>query len=252
MELEPLLRRASATPLGPLVFTYEPAGTEAWNLTVTLGDRTRVIRAEQDASTEGVILACKVDAETSTTFVGPWVSATKLDDLSGQMERRLWLHGDGLSSALLLNALAALVPIAVAEAGAPEGIVLERIIIPTIPEEPKPEPVPVERPKPVGWNSFGFGQREAAEPEPSPAPVVAVETPEPTATDDVAGHSEPEVEAAAEVTSDTTEPKPTPLPEPEPEVEVTASAGKSGYCRECGSPFRPDHAFCTNCGAKLQ
>ena len=267
MEIEDLLRRASAAPLGPLVFTYKSSGPDAWTLTVTLGDKTREVRAERDTATEGLVLACKIDKEASTAFDGSWVSDTTNDEINGQTERRLWLHGDGLSSALLLNALATLVPVGAATPGTPAGLIVEtaRIIIPPPPEEPKP--VLVERPRPVGWNSFGFGRRETPQPEPEPAAVTESSEPGVEPVTDTGLAVEHEAKAAGEGLAQTeaeavpigveSGPEPTvlatdPTSQPaEPAVETVQAAGKAGYCRECGSPYQPDHAFCTNCGAKL-
>jgi hypothetical protein len=256
MEIEDLLRRASAAPLGPLALTYVASDEAAWTLTITLAGKSSTVRARPDAASGGLILACSVDDPSSPA--GAWVTATSTDAVSGRTERRLWLHGDGLSSNVLLNALSALAQVA---STTEPAVVQPTIVIPPPPEEP--EPVPLERPKPVGWNSFGFDRRET-EPEEEPA-VAAAPLPEaePAAGAEPLSESETDVVASmpapAEVAPDATPVAPAPaVTEAEPSqslataaFEAVPPAEAAGYCRECGSPYLPDHAFCTNCGARL-
>jgi len=264
VELESLLQRASAAPLGPLSFVYHASGPATWTLTVTLKDESREIRAERNAATEGLILNCKVNSGALPDSYGPWVSETSTDEIPGQSIQRLWLHGDGLSPALLLGALAALMQVAGPESSGPskEIVAKPRIIIPPPPEGPKP--VPIERPEPPGWNSFGRAtpglEPEAVAVADSSAPEVDVEAapaPESTAGQEIEAADEgPEPEAVTVPVEPHPEPatgtaEPTSRPKPEPAVETVAPVRTTGYCRECGSPFQPDHAFCTNCGAKL-
>jgi hypothetical protein len=178
----------------------------------------------------------------------------------------LWLHGDGLSPALLLNALAALTHVAAPEAEAEQEPEPDepKIVISPPPQDPKP--VIIERVKPLGWNSFGEDSRGTTDPGPDTvageASVPEVKgslAPDPDRQSEMAKpvveESSPEVEDAVRL-----ETRPTPAadesksnrePKPEPSGEIAPPAGTTGYCRECGSPHMPDHAFCTNCGARL-
>jgi hypothetical protein len=278
VEIEDLLRRASAAPLGPIAFTLRSASPDAWIISVTLGDRTREVRAERHAATNGLVLACKIDKNASNPTAETWITQTTYKADGDYWERRLWLHGDGLSPALLLNALGALVAVASpVDAQESAQVEAEPIIIPSPP--PGPNPVPVERARLVGWNSFGFGHREAPAPEepassppvpspPSPEPVVDVPTAAAEERTEMAVEHAPEavdeaqseVEDKAMVVEVAVQSEPEPLatsagpdskPGPAAVSETVEGAGKAGYCRECGSPYLPDHAFCTNCGARL-
>jgi hypothetical protein len=273
MDMEDLLRRAGAAPLGPLALTFATAGPDAWTLTVTLGNRTRTIRAERDSATEGLILACR--SESRDIQGGPWVTDTT--ETLGVSERRLWLHGDGLTPALLLNALAELMHLAAPEPGGPEAAEEMSPIIALVkpPEESRPEPLPVSRPRVIPWQSFEAPARPAETPAAeSPVPEGASESPAGAATP-----PEPTLEPVVMPSAQHPDPPATPEPllepvvlpgsqsssptaQPESELPLTSQitpiptdatppVGTAGHCHECGSPYTADHSFCTNCGARL-
>ena len=242
-------------PLGPLTMISVLTGAGAWTLTVTVAGRAHTIQAEQDPVSGGLVLATPVE-DGSAELTAGWVTDTKVDEGSGKIIRQLWLHGDGLTPALLLNAAAALAAVAVVDEPVVE---LPTVVIPAPPSEP--EPIPLERPRSVSWNSFEFGGSDREEPSPEPTVVESTEAnaaqpaePEAlpaetavavTAPADVIGGMDPsastgEAPASAE-----------PRAEAEFLAETFLPTGKSGNCRECGSPFTPEHAFCTNCGARL-
>ncbi len=270
MELESLLQRAAAVPLGPLAVTYHASGPDAWTLTVTSGDASHDISAERDDATGGLILSCRVGTGASAALGGSWVSDSITDGAAGLTVGRVWLHGDGLSPALLFNALAALIHVAATVPDPPqEEIVAKPRIIISPPPPVVSQPVPIERPRPVGWNSFG---RKTPEPEPEAGLASIAESPQSEdeidkppvaqpATEHPSGangeipagtvaeslHSNPQADSEPDVPGVQSAP-PTGA---ELAVDVPAPAGKAGNCRECGSLYLPDHAFCTNCGAKL-
>jgi hypothetical protein len=289
MDIESLLFRTASEPLGPFSMSYEAASPEAWALTITLDGVTRTIRAEPEPRSGGLVLSCPVDAVTAK---GPWVSTISTSP-DGKKEQSIWLHGDGLSTALLISALAELTRAAAADKPAPKPL-LEPVHIPIPTPPPPPDPVPVERPRPLDWQTFSPAPAEttagaAKEPEPvTPEPVEATvsATPDETlgpATPIVAESTpamEPVVSAAEEVAHGPEPPVITPTPvtsseETKPVAPVETKdieekapqpvaqsgqpsaadpprvTGKTGNCFECGSPYAADHAFCTNCGARL-
>jgi hypothetical protein len=329
MDTEKLLRQVSAAPLGPLAVSYIGTAGDAWALTVTLVDRSTTIRAEREPKTEGLVLTCRIDTETEIPVHGSWV--TKDEPIpGGAIERHLWIHGDGLNAALLLNALAELAHVAAAipdESDAlngpaltleswtqPEAVVEDTLAAevpvgeasiqepgtlgPPVAEaataEPAPETAPVPRAKLLPWQSLGSvapskpdplpeavsepAATETAEPaastaspvdaskvgtpsaEPEPpiagptlqASPVAEEilTPEPSITSAV---EPPTEDASLPLVSDTPQPAaPPPLSASVPALEGSPQpVGHTGTCRECGTPFAADHAFCTNCGIRL-
>jgi hypothetical protein len=213
MDTENLLRQIAAVPLGPLAVSCVSAGADAWTLTVTLADGSRSIRAEREPKTEGVVLTCRLDSAAQLAVRGSWITEDEAV-LGGSTERRLWIHGDGLNAALLLNALAELARVA-AEVPAESRQLFtpaptSRPLSETAPEEPVPEELPVVV-TPVA--------EAAAEESP-----LAVETPP---------EEEPSVEPAPEPApapkakllpwqslGTVPSPKPPPMPEEVPEPEV--------------------------------
>jgi hypothetical protein len=139
-----------------------------------------------------------------------------------------------------------------------------RIIIPPPPEGPKA--LPIERAAPSGWNSFGHETTEPATVD-SPAAAEAPQAEGESAAAVVLRTEHPTEAASASAAEAATEGVPedvlpdarattdgvpvTHRRDPESPPDFASPAGKAGYCRECGSPFQPDHAFCTTCGAKL-
>jgi len=227
-DLERLLRDASRAPLGPLSFTFSASGPEAWTLSAGWPGRAPVeVRGAYDSATDALRLEREAPVSASTERVNqvaaamPWVlDAAPI--AGGGVAVRLWLRVEGLGENTLLAALGALARLESALSEAPPPQALSP---PSPPPPPPPEPV-VDEPRAPSWQSLAA--------TPQPAPVHPSESPGAAA----AG----------------------PLPAPGPAAPAQAAPpaspgpvppGVSGYCHECGNPYRADHAFCVNCGARL-
>jgi hypothetical protein len=283
MDLDYLLRTTSSVPLGPLNLEYAASGIDEWRLTVTLAERRRTIQAEREPVTEGLVLTCKLDTGiVESAPRGAWVTQ---DDsaLDGSMARRIWLHGDGLMPALLLNALAELARVAAPDP-APADDEPESALPLTPAETPllsEPAPTPAPRTKLLPWQRLDTAPKEPAlvETTADPAAVLSTESsPAQVGADAALPPLIPATDTALPAAlgeqpasiAPTDSPAPIPPRPPAnddaaahqalaatqtpPSVTVTpdGSNGRSGTCRECGTPFKADHAFCTNCGIRLE
>jgi hypothetical protein len=272
MDIESLLRRATAAPLGPLTLRYAPAGPDAWTLSVALAGDESSVRVEPEPNTDGLVLVRHVAGDgaapgPSVTRTHPWVVESRA--IAEGLELRLWLHGDGLSSAMLINAVVDLTQFD-AGRGVDSGPVAADTEAPIpipVDEAPRPEPVPVSPHRGISWQSFGLGRGPdsgAAAPSAtgeSPARAESLAPEANTPAPGVGSQSEPAAEPAQPVT-DVGEPVPPeppataapatqPLATTDQSSRTPAPGQKPGYCRECGSPRAADHVFCTNCGARL-
>ncbi|HEY7268324.1 MAG TPA: zinc-ribbon domain-containing protein [Dehalococcoidia bacterium] len=325
MDIDLLLRRAAESPLGPFKLTVTASGAGSWELDVKLGDGDFQMRAENDPNADALLLIRHVPAQDAAAIStsaarAHWVIETSPSSAGG-LDVKLWLHGDGLGAALLVNALVELAHIAPPvtleardEPAAPAevtpdalatvdeepspllaadepGPALPPIKIPVI-TEPEPQPVPVSSPHGVTWRSFTSGSTSPAAPlaagatEDHPEETIAATEVSGSASDEPSTASngsrsspadkplglsleadEPVPEAVDGQTGALPAPAPTAEPAPAaasaapavtPSAEAQAPATEdptsninAGYCRECGSPHPAGHAFCTNCGARL-
>ncbi len=248
VDINELLRRASSAPLGPLYLTIAPDGPDSWSLTVSMSGRNALVRARHDEEAQALVLSCTVDAGDSTAAVRSllWVVDTR-PTVEAATDVSLWLHDDGISVAMLLNALACLARLAVQSPSretAPQSPATEANGTSSV-----PEPVPTAAHRPVGWQSLAsqpLQQHPSASQDPPPLEdakaangVSHQEGVVPPADNAGVG-----AEAGEALTSPLIPSQAVPEPEPKP-------AGRAGYCRECGSPHTAEHVFCTNCGARL-
>jgi hypothetical protein len=273
-DLGSLLNRAAAAPLGPLSFTYLPDGA-GWSLTVKASAAPAVnVRVDSHFSSGGLCLERQVPAGGPTVWPrvvesAPWVLAA--DTTAADMVvLRLWLHGDGLDVNVFLAALAYFSRLGAADIAAAAQDDIDGEVIATLPQ-PAVEPTPVVPVRPLAWQSFGMAPRAPSpttepprgpnpQPEQQPSvpeqPAVAPEAAPVPAEATVAIVQPVVVEPAIEVVVAIEAPALASTPAPAPDAAAPAAAtpepaGVSGTCRECGTPHRPDHAFCTTCGARL-
>jgi hypothetical protein len=285
-DLASLLERAAASPLGPLSLACRPE-ENGWGLTVNFGSRPGVsVKATRDAAGGGLCLYRRVLAGAASDLrdaqARPWVVEvdTTFADVVGV---RLWLHGDGLDLNTLFAALAYMARLGdVADEADSEARRAQVAATPLT----EPEPMVVVPVRQQSWQSFASAGADAAESgrseqavdPPAPVPVVsAAEAEEDAMPAPETATPQPDSEIAAAVdnggqaliTEGASEPLTAALETAAQEspvaVEAGASAtaapaevtslpqpmGISGTCRECGSPYRQDHAFCTTCGARL-
>jgi hypothetical protein len=276
-DVEDLLNRAAAAPLGPLSLSYDRAD-DAWILKVTYAGRQITgLKAIKDGATGGICLEYQTpsgDACDLSAFLDSrsWVSAVASTP-AGSTILRIWLHGDGLQVNTLLSLSADLARLSsisvVADPVSQEasGLAESAVEVPLEPELPvpieakpepaRPAPIPVA-PRPVGWQSFGVpasatpAKADEAMHESEPPAIAAsgaeVSSGSSTAAESAKTHAAPASTDDAPLSSQSVPPPPT--AEVDPPV-LPKPAGTAGFCRECGSAFAPDHAFCTTCGARL-
>jgi hypothetical protein len=235
-DVERLLREVSRVPLGPMSITFATAGTDVWQLAVSWsGLPGAAVTVVHDAAGDSVRLEREApysgppDRLAATIAGRPWV--LEVLPVASGIAARLWLRLEGLQANTLLAALAEMARL--------ELVLLPPAAHPTAqtapapppqstPARPPPQPAPIEDlVRPASWQSL------STSPTPAPAagqqpPAATQPPPPPPAISPLPPASAPPAEPAA-----------------------TSSAGPAGYCRECGHPFRPDHTFCVNCGARL-
>jgi hypothetical protein len=241
--IESLLNAAARAPFGPLAVAVTPGVEDAtWTLAARWQELEATIIAAHDAQT-GILrldadVACSTpEATWRPILLGrPWVmdASPSVDD--ERLSLRLWLADDALDLNTLLRAVAelvrfqALLPSAAAEAPATiETTEPAQAIAPV--QTPAPSPRPAARP--VAWQML-------TTPPPAEEPAESAAPEEHPPVSDAA----PDIPAGTPDASDLASP-------PAETPEAQADEPEPGYCRECGSPHPAEHAFCTNCGARL-
>jgi hypothetical protein len=221
-EIARLLSEAAAAPFGPLTVAIEASEPASWQLRLAWHDMTSTAGLSLDEAADtlrcDVQVACDSEdgAWKRTLLARPWV-IDGTPATGGGLSLRLWLRASTLEGNTLLRALAEL-----ARLGELLGATESAAPAPPPPAAaPAPATPAAEPSSPAGAPATPTWPAPAQQPAPAPRPEpwqsLTAPPPEPDA------------------------PAPTPGPGP----------AQGGYCRECGSPYQPDHAFCTNCGARL-
>jgi hypothetical protein len=222
--IESVLREAARSRLGPLHLTFSSEGKDSWSLKVDFaGLASSDVRLVYEPEAAALRLERQYPGSVSREALSelvrsrPWLLEAAPTAGEG-VAARLWLHASGLTPNLVLQAAAEMARIESVLGGSASPATVSE---PKVTEKPSPileeiaeAPAAAEAKAEPAWQSLG-----------APVPLRAI------------SGSPHEVAAG-------------PLPSMQEHQQPPDSA-PVGNCRECGAPYKRDHVFCMNCGARL-